>query len=78
MIGSARAYLLRNLARSRGHPITAVQFEFFVIGSCNRTVSLRARQLSAVNWVLLILVSPLLATRIEYVLITSEKEDVHV
>ena len=39
------------------------------------------RQSSALNWVLLILVSPLLATRIKYicdVLITSEKEDVHV
>ena len=48
---------------------------------CNRTVSLRVRQSSALNWVLLIVVSPLPATRIEYirdVLITSEKEHVHV
>ena len=39
------------------------------------------RQSSALNWVLLILVSPVLATWIEYirdVLITSEKQDVHV
>ena len=45
---------------------------------CNWTVSLRARQSSALNRVLLILVSPLLATRMECicdVLITSEKED---
>ena len=43
--------------------------------------SLRARQSSALNWVLLILVSPLLVTRMEYirdVLITSEKENVRV
>ena len=49
------------------------------LDSCNQTVSLHARQSSALNWVLLILASPLLATWIEYihdVLITSEK-DVH-
>ena len=71
VIGSAASISCVIVVRSRGYPITAVQFEL-----CNRTVSLRARQSSALNWVLLILVSPLLATGIEYirdVLITSEK-----
>ena len=54
---------------------------FLQLDSCNQTVSLCARQSPALNWVLLIVVSPLLATRIKYirdVLITSEKEEVHV
>ena len=52
-----------------------------IMDNCNRTVSLRARQSSALNWVLKIVVSPLLATRIKYirgVLITAEKEEVHI
>ena len=54
---------------------------FLELDSCNWTVLLRARQSSALNWVLKTVVSPLLAIQIKYVrdvLITGEKEEVHV
>ena len=51
---------------------------FLSLDSCNRTVSLRARQSSALNWVVFTVVSPLFATRIKYirdVLSIGEKEE---
>ena len=40
---------------------------FLKLDSCNRTVLLCARQSSALDWVLLIVVSPLFATWIKYI-----------
>ena len=78
MVGSARTCLLRNCGHV-GIQLQLSNLNSLLLDSCNRTVSLRARQSSELNWVLFILVSPLLATRdIRDVLITSEKEDFHV
>ena len=53
---------------------------FLKLSSCNRTVSLRAHQSSALNWLLLIVVCPLFATRTKYVcdVLSIGKKQVHV
>ena len=84
MIGSALAYLLRNCSA-----VTWVSdYSCPIWTFCNWIVAIGqfrcARQSSALNWVLLIVVSrlsPLFATRIKYirdVLSKGKKEEVHV